>query len=283
MLKGCDVSHYQKAMSFNDFDFVIVKATEGKSRVDPMIEKHFRRARDEGKLTGFYHYARPEFNSAEAEAKFFLSKVQPYIGESVLALDYEGTALQYGAKWARAWLDKVYQLTGIKPLFYVQSSEVKNYSLVAKGGYPLWVARYSGKAPEVGAWGYYTIYQYTSSPFDRDYFNRNSAGWKAIASGKKEESPEKKDVDSLALEVIRGEWGIGSERKKRLIEAGYSYTAVQNKVNDLVKNERLNLIAEQVIRGEWGNGLIREKKLKAAGYNYKAVQERVNELLLLKG
>ena len=43
----------------------------------------------------------------------------------------------------------------------------------------------------------------------------------------------KKSLDDLALEVYRGEWGNGQERKDRLTEAGYDYDAVQDRVNTL--------------------------------------------------
>lgn len=39
-----------------------------------------------------------------------------------------------------------------------------------------------------------------------------------------------KTVTELAREVIAGKWGNGQDRKNRLTAAGYSYTAVQNKV-----------------------------------------------------
>ncbi len=44
-----------------------------------------------------------------------------------------------------------------------------------------------------------------------------------------------KTVEQLAREVIQGKWGNGATRKKRLTEAGYSYAAVQAKVNELLK------------------------------------------------
>lgn len=45
----------------------------------------------------------------------------------------------------------------------------------------------------------------------------------------------KKSVDDVAKEVIRGLWGNGSDRKKRVIEAGYDYSAVQKRVNELLR------------------------------------------------
>lgn len=48
-------------------------------------------------------------------------------------------------------------------------------------------------------------------------------------------STAKKSVDTIAREVIRGGWGNGDERKKKLTSAGYDYSAVQKRVNELLK------------------------------------------------
>ena len=47
--------------------------------------------------------------------------------------------------------------------------------------------------------------------------------------------PQKKSVDEVAYEVIKGMWGNGAERKRRLESAGYDYDAVQKRVNQLMK------------------------------------------------
>lgn len=49
------------------------------------------------------------------------------------------------------------------------------------------------------------------------------------------QKPSRKSVDELAREVLNGEWGNGYERKNRLQNAGYDYSAVQKKVNELLK------------------------------------------------
>ncbi|MDO5018820.1 MAG: lysozyme, partial [Lagierella massiliensis] len=46
--------------------------------------------------------------------------------------------------------------------------------------------------------------------------------------------PVRKTTDQLAREVIRGDWGNGDERKRRLTQAGYDYYAVQKRVNQLL-------------------------------------------------
>lgn len=45
----------------------------------------------------------------------------------------------------------------------------------------------------------------------------------------------KKSVDTIAREVIHGDWGNGDERKKKLTAVGYDYSAVQKRVNELLK------------------------------------------------
>lgn len=44
-------------------------------------------------------------------------------------------------------------------------------------------------------------------------------------------APKKKTVEEVAKEVIAGKWGVGSERKRKLTQAGYNYSDVQNMVN----------------------------------------------------
>jgi hypothetical protein len=45
----------------------------------------------------------------------------------------------------------------------------------------------------------------------------------------------KKSVDEIAREVIAGKWGNGATRKEKLAAAGYDYSAVQKRVNELLK------------------------------------------------
>ena len=51
-------------------------------------------------------------------------------------------------------------------------------------------------------------------------------------SGESVEKP-KKSVDEIAREVINGDWGNGAERKQRLTAAGYSYSEIQKRVNEM--------------------------------------------------
>ena len=49
--------------------------------------------------------------------------------------------------------------------------------------------------------------------------------------------PKPKLVEDIAKEVIAGKWGSGNSRRQKLTSAGYNYTEVQNKVNELLKKE----------------------------------------------
>lgn len=95
----------------------------------------------------------------------------------------------------------------------------------------------------------------------------------------KPSAPAKKSVETVAREVIAGQWGNGDDRMNRLRAAGYDAQAVQNRVNALLgvstpsANVDLNALADAVIRGDYGNGAERQRRL---GANYAAVQAIVN-------
>lgn len=98
-------------------------------------------------------------------------------------------------------------------------------------------------------------------------------------------TPTGKVIEDLALEVMDGKWGNGSERKRRLLSAGHDYNSVQTRVNELVRTGKtITELAKEVCKGLWGNGAVRKKALADAGYSpatIKAIQDKVNELLML--
>ncbi|MSS84766.1 N-acetylmuramoyl-L-alanine amidase [Actinomycetaceae bacterium WB03_NA08] len=94
------------------------------------------------------------------------------------------------------------------------------------------------------------------------------------------------NIDALADAVIRGDYGNGEERKRRL---GSNYAAVQKRVNEKLAGSapkpsapkpapsvNIDALADAVIRGDYGNGDERKRRL---GSNYAAVQKRVNQKL----
>lgn len=95
-------------------------------------------------------------------------------------------------------------------------------------------------------------------------------------------SVEKKTIDEITDEVLRGAWGNGDARKEALTKAGYDYYAIQDRVNKILSGDKakksIEELAKEVIDGKWGNGSARKEALTKAGYDYNAVQNKVNEL-----
>lgn len=208
MLKGIDISHWQNGFTdFSAVDFAIFKATEGINYVDNCCDKFYQQAKKQGKKLGVYHFARPDLNSAEAEANFFVENVKGYVKEAILVLDWEpGGGQISNVAWAKTWLDKVYSLTGVKPIIYMSQSPENSYdwSSVANSDYGLWVAKYGsnngqqGTQPTIKYWKFYALWQYTSKgkvsgyngDLDLDVFSGDTSAWDKYAGGSGTPTPQ---------------------------------------------------------------------------------------------
>ena len=132
MLNGIDVASYQQGINFSKVpcDFAIIKATEGVDYVNPACNAQYASAKDAGKLRGLYHYA--SGGDAEAEAKYFVDNIRNYVGSAILVLDWESYGNSAFGKtdvtWCKRWLDKVYALTGVRPMIYMSQSVVLAHS-----------------------------------------------------------------------------------------------------------------------------------------------------------
>lgn len=243
-MQGTDQSYWQPN-KVTDGDFILIKATEGTGYVDPTCDAKYQLNKSAGKLLGVYHYARPDLGTTpEEEARFFVENCKGYIGEAILALDWE-SANKWDTGWAKRWLDEVKKLTEVKPLIYMSSSVTFAYdwSAVVARDYGLWVANYGNNdgsnhgCPAVGYWGIVAMHQYTSNPIDKDEFFGDANTWKAYAGNKSggapapATKPTKKSNEQIANEVIAGKWGNGQDRKNQLTAAGYDYQAIQDIVN----------------------------------------------------
>ncbi|WEY48269.1 GH25 family lysozyme [Weissella confusa] len=201
-LNGIDISNWQAGINLSAVpaDFVIIKATEGTTYVSPEADTQYQGAKSTGRLLGVYHLATGA--GAEAEAKFFLSNVQGYLGEAVLFLDWEGAVVTQGVSYAKAFLDYVYQQTGIRPLIYMSKSVTGSYDWsTVSANYGLWVAQYADSNPTgyqdnpwtddkgYGSWSAPAIFQYASTGrlsgysgnLDLDKFYGDAKAWQAYA------------------------------------------------------------------------------------------------------
>ncbi|MDO4797291.1 MAG: GH25 family lysozyme [Coriobacteriales bacterium] len=147
-LNGIDISSWQDDLivsRMSGCDFIIVKATGGKGYKNECFERHANDTLSCGKLLGCYHYAhdRGYEGSATEEADHFINAFRPYIGKAIPFLDWEADTLSLGVAWAKTWLNRVRDKTGVTPGIYTSKSVCFAYdwSSVAKA-YPLWVAQY---------------------------------------------------------------------------------------------------------------------------------------------
>lgn len=178
-MNGIDISNWQKGIDLTKVpcDFVIIKATQGVSYVNPDCDRAYQQAKNAGKCLGVYHYFGG--GDATAEADYFVKNVQGYIGEAILVLDWESnqnSKFSQGAAVAKIFLDRVYTKTGVKPLIYMSKSVCRSYdwSSVVAGDYGLWCAQYADNNPigyqsnpwtdnkGMGAFKSMAIFQYSS-------------------------------------------------------------------------------------------------------------------------
>ena len=305
-LKGIDISNHQRGIDLSriDCDFVIVKATEGKSYVDPSCDTFFQQALSLGKKLGVYHFANNPQNSAEQEANWFINNTKGYIGKAIPVLDWESKDTSNVA-WALEWLQRVEKAYGCKPLIYMSESVVNrhNWSPVVAGNYGLWVAKYrdnnpdynydmsnAGSKPSVKYWGFYALWQWTSTGrlngwsgnLDLDEFYGDAKAWDAYVGkgeGEIDESaptPEPAPAPSapsgstldLAYYVMKN--NINGQDRKNYLSSRYD--EVQNFINHIF-SASIDTLVEEVYARKYGDGEVRKTVL---GERYQEVQDKIN-------
>lgn len=299
-MNGIDISSWQPAniTDLVDYDFVIIKATEGTSFVSPTCDTQYQKAKAKGKRRGIYHFLSGV--DPVAEANYFVDNCKGYIGEAIFVLDWEAHAISLGAEWLRQAVKQVKLRIGSNAVAIYGSLSPMTAAgiqqMAEEEGVMLWVAAYPNSNPT----GYRdepqllgsVIRQYASTG-RLDGYNGNldlnvsvltAEQWDKVVSGGTPPTippaPAQKTNDQIADEVIAGAWGNGEDRKNRLSAAGYDPTAVQAIVNQKLggapakkSNED---IATEVIGGLWGNGQDRVNRLQGAGYDANAIQAIVN-------
>lgn len=199
-LSGIDISHHnysvlkadglQKLHERAALGFVIAKATEGVSFNDPRFNEYMKHIGEADIMNDFvqvgaYHYARPENNGAREEAKHFVDIVGKYAGHMVYALDVEGRALQMPDidKWSYDWIETVRDLTGVKPIIYLQKSALKKFVCCAASDVGLWCASWQKVKPaDVAPWAFMALWQNNGYNIDTDYFFGSPDQWKKYAA-----------------------------------------------------------------------------------------------------
>ncbi|MFI5657613.1 glycoside hydrolase family 25 protein [Streptomyces sp. NPDC051684] len=167
MIRGIDVSSHQSTFDTDGLSFVFVKATEGRSYVNPRLAAQTKRARDAHCVVGFYHFLWP--GNITAQAEYFVSKSPEKVGD-LLAVDWETTG--EGTHASNAEKDKfIREVKRLRPnhrvLLYANRNFWLNIDTTSYAGDGLWIADYvSAGKPRIKAdWA---IHQYTDSPLDKN-------------------------------------------------------------------------------------------------------------------
>jgi len=154
-INGIDVSIHQgqmnwkllKEVSSDDIkiDFAFIKASEGRTRVDPFFKYNWEQAEKYGFIRGAYHFFLPN-KSGKEQAALFLKTANLENGDLTAVCDIEitGGADQETLNLNLAeWLDAVEKATGKKPLIYSSKKFYEKYLRAEFSDYPLWIAHFN--------------------------------------------------------------------------------------------------------------------------------------------
>ncbi|GAA2513120.1 GH25 family lysozyme [Streptomyces longisporus] len=168
MLRGIDVSAYQpSSYSTDGLSFVFVKATEGRSYINPRVGAQAQHGRGAGLVVGFYHFLWP--GHLQAQAEYFVERTPSKVGD-ILAVDWERTSAGTHASNAEKdlFLRKVKELRpNHRVVLYTNRDFWLNVDTTSYAGDGLWIADYvtAGKPRITAKWRFH---QYTSEPHDKD-------------------------------------------------------------------------------------------------------------------
>ncbi len=303
--KGIDVSTWQGNINFNQvknagIDFVIIRAGYGIGHKDKWFEQNYSKAKRAGLDVGAYWYSYADtISEAVSEARSCARVLKGKKLEYPVYFDLEERSqLNKGrgfcSKLITSFCNEL-EKQGYYAGFYMSLSNALNYVYAStRDRYAFWVAQWNDTCTYSGQYG---LWQYTSNgkvngisgrvDMDIAYVDYpariKNGGFNGYTKNTNVKPKTKiKTVDELAREVLRGLWGNGNSRVKRLTKAGYDYDKVQARVNELVgvvKRKTIDELAREVIRGDWGNGQDRKNRLTKAGYDYDKVQHKVNQLM----
>ncbi len=193
--EGIDVSKWQTdkqldeyLISHTEVRFIVMKATEGKTYVDPKFLDRFKKYADKGYIMGAYHFAREDNgNGAIIEAAHFCNTVKKTGVNCFLVLDLEGNSQiceesckhtdgseGCSSQWVELWLKHVTETLKTRPMLYCGRDFTKKCDSHIYTQYGLWLAAYIKQKPVAGknffGWKNMTMWQYTSNPLDKDTF-----------------------------------------------------------------------------------------------------------------
>lgn len=269
---GIDISEHNGNIDLSKYkdQFVIIRAGWGLGHLDKKYRRNVKECERLGIPFGVYWYSYAlDDRTAEKEAVSFIDIIK---GDNVQLgawLDMEDAD---GWKKRNGWAPTKRGVSDIVVRFCGKVEEAGFYTGVYLSyswlqyldnntiPFDRWIAHWGTN--DGGMHGDYkrygSIHQYTSIPLDKDYFYKESY------PNPGDKTKPVKTTDELVKEVLKGKYGTGDERKKKL---GRRYDEVQRRVNEVLR------LARKAVNGDYGNGAVRKKKL---GKDYNIVQWVIN-------
>lgn len=265
--RGLDISSYQKGISFdiikNNVEFLILRAgftgwgTGVNYNKDNCFEDFYNQAKARGIPVGAYWYSCANtYDKGKAEAEYMYNNcLKGKQFEYPIYLDVEEdrhqrvgkTAVTNAIKGFCEYLETKGYYVGI----YANSNYFNNYiDTVSLSRYDKWLAVWSSNKPNF-KYGDFGMWQNSSNGNVGGYRVDTNVAYKDYPSiiksnglnGYSKGTPvaPTKSIDEIAIEIINDKnnlvWGTTDTkptRKERLENAGYNYSEVQAKVNELL-------------------------------------------------
>lgn len=300
-MNGIDISNWQNGINLDavPYDFIIVKATQGKTYVSPDCARQVEQARARGKLFGVYHYI--DGSGAIGEADFFIDNIKNWVGEGMLCLDWESNqnSAWGNEDYLRQVAQRVIDRTGIPPVIYVQQSRMAQVKPIADAlNCALWIAQYAN----MNATGYQdapwnegayscAIRQYSScgrlsgysGNLDLNKAYMDAAAWKKYANpsgGASAPSPAPSKPSASApsgstLDLVYHIVTNDINGDARRDYCGSRYDDVQGFIND-THDASASTLAKWIRAGKYGNNPVRQTVIEACGGKYREAQDIIN-------
>lgn len=300
-MNGIDISNWQNGINLDavPYDFIIAKATQGKTYVSPDCARQVEQARARGKLFGVYHYI--DGSGAIGEADFFIDNIKNWVGEGMLCLDWESNqnSAWGNEDYLRQVAQRVIDRTGIPPVIYVQQSRMAQVKPIADAlNCALWIAQYAN----MNATGYQdapwnegayscAIRQYSScgrlsgysGNLDLNKAYMDAAAWKKYANpsgGASAPSPAPSKPSASApsgstLDLVYHIVTNDINGDARRDYCGSRYDEVQGFIND-THDASAATLSEWIKAGKYGNNPVRQTVIEACGGKYREAQDIIN-------
>lgn len=298
-MKFIDISHWQAGIDVasvvrnGGLGAVVVKATEGLNFTDKNCDGFVQKLIANGISFGFYHFARN--NDASAEAEFFRNNTKGYEGKGIPILDWE---VDQSIAWVNEFVERYHELTGVWPWIYANPWRFRQGTVNKNCG--RWVAGYpragitdinygiNNGLPDNYNVGLVCAWQFSSSVriggyngnLDGDVFYGDATAWAKYAnpSGATTSKPSTPSAPTttpsgstldLAVAVMQGKYGNGDARKNAL---GSRYDEIQDFINHIASASTQTL-ADEIWAGKYGNG---DTRKAVFGNRYDEVMAVVN-------